>query len=80
MNTSAVTNLIVGTAQDYGGVLLIIMGAVIVIGAGVLVFNIGWGAVKGVADDDLPKNQFGVGPKEQAGIQSSVDRKMRGLF
>ena len=47
MSTSTVTALITDSATDFGTALLTILGAVLVIGVGMLVFRVGWRKVKG---------------------------------
>lgn len=47
MSTSSATALITGAATDYGTALLAILGSVLVIGLGMLVFRVGWRKVKG---------------------------------
>jgi len=47
MSSTTALSLITGAATDYGTALLAILGAVIVIGVGMLVFRIGWRKVKG---------------------------------
>jgi len=47
MNASSTLALIVDAATDYGTALLSVLGAVIVIGVGMLVFRVGWRKVKG---------------------------------
>jgi len=47
MSSSTATALITGAATDYGTALLTILGAVLVIGVGMLVFRVGWRKVKG---------------------------------
>jgi len=49
MSASSTQALITGAITDYGTSILAILGAVIVIGLGVLVFNYGWRKVKGSA-------------------------------
>jgi len=49
MNASSTLALITDAAQDYGTALLAVLGAVIVIGVGMLVFKVGWRKVKGSA-------------------------------
>lgn len=43
MDANSVKLLIVSSALDFGGVLVLILGSVIVIGLGALIFKIGWG-------------------------------------
>jgi len=47
MSTSTALALITNAATDFGTALLAILGAVIVIGVGMLVFRVGWRKVKG---------------------------------
>jgi len=47
MSTSTVLTLITGAATDFGTAMLAVLGAVITIGVGFLVFRIGWRQVKG---------------------------------
>jgi len=47
MNASSTLALITDSASDFGTALLAILGVVIVIGVGMLVFRIGWRKVKG---------------------------------
>lgn len=47
MNASSTLALITDAASDFGGALLVILGAVIAIGIGMLVFRVGWRKVKG---------------------------------
>lgn len=47
MSTSTALALITGAITDFGTALLAILGAVITIGVGVLVFKVGWRKVKG---------------------------------
>jgi len=47
LSTTTALALITDAATDYGTALLAILGAVIVIGLGMLVFRIGWRKVKG---------------------------------
>jgi len=47
MSTSTALSLITGAATDFGTALLSILGAVITIGVGMLVFRVGWRKVKG---------------------------------
>lgn len=47
MATSSALALITGAATDFGTALLAILGAVITIGIGMLVFRVGWRKVKG---------------------------------
>lgn len=47
MSTSTALALITTAATDFGTALLAILGAVIVIGVGMLVFRVGWRKVKG---------------------------------
>jgi len=47
MSTTTALALITGAAGDFGTALLAILGAVITIGVGVLVFKVGWRKVKG---------------------------------
>jgi len=47
MSTTTALALITGAATDFGTALLAILGAVIVIGVGMLVFRVGWRKVKG---------------------------------
>jgi len=47
MSTSTALALITGAATDFGTALLAILGAVITIGVGMLVFRVGWRKVKG---------------------------------
>jgi len=42
MNSITVTNLIIDSTTNYGTALLTILGAVLVIGVGMLVFKWGW--------------------------------------
>lgn len=47
MNATTSLALITGAVSDYGTALIAILGAVIGIGLGMLVFRFGWGKVKG---------------------------------
>lgn len=47
MSASSTETLITGALTDFGGAMLTILGAVIVVGVGFLVFRIGWRKVKG---------------------------------
>lgn len=47
MSTSSALALITGAGQDFGTALLAILGVVITIGVGMLVFRVGWRKVKG---------------------------------
>jgi len=46
MSSSTALALITGAATDFGTAILAILGAVLVIGIGVLVFRFGWSKVK----------------------------------
>jgi len=47
MSTSSALSLITGAFTDFGTALLTILGAVLTIGVGYLVFRVGWRKVKG---------------------------------
>jgi len=47
MTASATQALITGAITDYGGALLVILGAVLGIGVAYLVFRVGWRKTKG---------------------------------
>ena len=47
MTASATQTLITGALTDFGGALLVILGAVLTIGVAYLVFRVGWKKVKG---------------------------------
>jgi len=47
MSTSTALALITGAAVDFGTAVLAILGAVLTIGVGYLVFRFGWRKVKG---------------------------------
>lgn len=47
MTASATQALITGALTDYGGALIVILGAVLTIGVAYLVFRFGWKKVKG---------------------------------
>jgi len=47
MNASTTRALIVDAIQDFGAEMLLVLGAVIVVGLGFLVFRIGWRKAKG---------------------------------
>lgn len=47
MSAASTTPLILDALTDFGTALLTILGAVIVIGVGYLVFRVGWRKVKG---------------------------------
>jgi len=47
MSTTSALALITSSATDFGTALLAILGAVITIGVGMLVFRVGWRKVKG---------------------------------
>jgi len=47
MTAASTTALITDAATDFGGAMLTILGAVLVIGVGYLVFRKGWKKVKG---------------------------------
>jgi len=46
MNATATQNLITDGLTTFGGSVLVILGAVLVIGIGYLVFRFGWGRIK----------------------------------
>lgn len=47
MNATSTLALITSAATDFGVALLAVLGAVIVIGVGMLVFRVGWRKIKG---------------------------------
>jgi len=47
MSTSSALALITGAFSDFGTALLAILGSVLTIGVGYLVFRVGWRKVKG---------------------------------
>jgi len=47
MTASSTQALITDAISDFGGAMLVVLGAVIVVGVGFLVFRIGWRKVKG---------------------------------
>jgi len=47
MSTSTATDLITGSITDVGTAMLAILGAVLVVGVGYLVFKFGWRKTKG---------------------------------
>lgn len=47
MSASSTRALIVDGIQEFGGEMLLVLGAVIVVGLGFLVFRIGWRKLKG---------------------------------
>jgi len=49
MSTSSATTLITGAATDFGTAALVVLGAVLVIGVGLLIFRWGWRKVRGSA-------------------------------
>jgi len=64
MNSGSTQTLILNALSDYGLALLGILGAVILIGVGYLVFRIGWGKVK----------EFGGDPRSGAQIMADDER------
>lgn len=48
MNASSTQTLITGAIADYGTAMLVVLGAVLAIGVGFLVFRKGWRFVKGI--------------------------------
>jgi len=47
MDAAATQALITGAIDDFGTAMLAVLGAVIAVGVGFLVFNIGWRKAKG---------------------------------
>lgn len=47
MNASTTQALITTAISDFGGAMLVVLGAVLVVGVGFLVFRVGWRKVKG---------------------------------
>lgn len=50
MNANATQTIILGALADFGGAVLIIIGAVLAVGVGYLVFRIGWTSTKRALD------------------------------
>jgi len=48
MSTTSATTLITGSVTDVGTAMLAILGAILIVGVGYLVFKFGWKRVKGV--------------------------------
>jgi len=57
-----------------------ILGAVLIVAVGYLVFRFGWHKVKVITTDGVERNSFGVGPLEQQDIERSVGNKLMGRF
>jgi len=51
MTAASTTALITDAATEFGGAMLTILGAVLVIGVGYLVFRKGWKRIKEIASD-----------------------------
>jgi len=47
MNATATQALVTNSLADFGDAVIVILGAVIVLGVGYLVFRFGWAKVKG---------------------------------
>jgi hypothetical protein len=47
MSVASTTSLITGAFTDFGGAVLVILGAVLTIGVAYLVFKFGWRKVRG---------------------------------
>jgi len=80
LNFSNAINLIQSNITQYGGAILIIISALVVVGVGYLAFKFGWHRMKIIFTDGIERNSFGVGPLEQMKIEKEVDDRLRGRF
>lgn len=78
MNVTSVKNLILSVTHDFGSALLILLGAVIVIGIGFLIFKLGWGYIRNMPgdwgyDSQRKSYRFGRGKVVKPGANGVID-------